>query len=277
MVLSYAVYLFLLGFFFIGFKNNYHKMSLLRNLKSFDLFAKDLLDTAPSHAIVSFKGDISYFTASYYYYVKKYRNDLAFAFMSLADRSYYRERLKKSYPSLSVPSSPRADYETFMKQFFSLNEKQHQILFEKPVNIGIWVPYGLFWKYYPDKDSAKKELDTVININSNLWQNVYHIPKLTKAEKDFLMLDSLQNYYLLSLYSYTELLKNDNRLDEAKKYLIRILDYNPRHGGAFQSLLDLLLKEKKCDEAKQYLVKIGSKLPPEEISEQQLHYSEICK
>ncbi|NTU72948.1 DUF2723 domain-containing protein [Candidatus Roizmanbacteria bacterium] len=241
--------IYLLAFFAISFRESYAKISYLPISNQFNRFAEDILNTPPRDSIISTKGDTAYFTTAYYYMVRKMRQDLKFIFVDMLSRGYYAERVRKQYPDVIIP--PQSDNSAvYYKRFLEDNTQKHAILFESPKDQGYWAPYGLLWRYFNTHDDLKTQKEVLIQENERLWSKVYRIPKLNDEQKSILFLNSLQDYYLTMLYSYSQFLLYEDQPQLAINHLNAILnDYNPHFSQARLALINEYIKEKNCSKA----------------------------
>jgi|GEM_PF-1590930 len=210
------------AFFALHAFNSYSSVSYVRDNRKFDIFAEDILATPPKDVIVSIKGDISYFTTTYRSVVLGERKDISYVFTDLMDRPYYRQRVMTKYPAITLEKSPAFNLERFLRA-----NAARGIYFEKPKQIGYWVPYGLLWKFYPDHKSLETDMDAVIAANNRLWNGVYRIPRIGTKERKILFIDALNDLYLDPLHSYTQFLYTYKKYDLSLHYTFVILGYNP--------------------------------------------------
>lgn len=250
-IVRYSIFVFLILFLVIEFQQNFQKIKRIKNLNTFEVYAKELLDTVPRDSILNVLSDTPFFTSYYIYNVEKYRNDIKFIFIDLIGRDYFAEKVRKQYPNIYVSRSNNMN--EVISSFLKVNSEKHAILFEKPLDTGYWQPYGLLWKYYPTQEAALKDTNTIIQLNKSFWDN-YKIPKLSKDERSILLLSDLQNYYLRMFYVFSDFLSMNNRLNDSNKYLQKILK---TYDGNYKPAINLLLKnytiQSKCNEASKYL------------------------
>jgi len=223
-ILKFLPGFFLIAYIGIVFISNFISVKNLKNLPDFKNYAEDLLDLPKDKAIICVQSDTAFFTVTYLQHLQKYRTDVKFVFVDLLNRDYYRERLKKQYPDLEVGD---------LQSFFKINSQKYLLLFEKPKDIGIWVPYGLYWQYFPDKPTAQKEIDSLIKNNANLWKR-YRIPIIDKNNRQYLHLQSIQQLYLNMLTTYAELLASEKKYPDAKKIIERVLSYDKNNTPALR-------------------------------------------
>ncbi len=243
------VYLFTAGYLFIIFYSNYTVIKYLPNVNQFDVLAKNILDTVPKNGVLSTSSDSTSFTTYYYYFVKKYRPDIKLVFFGLLNRDYYLEKIKKKYPQFNLHLTKN----DLINSFIEKNNKLYNFYLEAPQSTGVWLPYGLLWKYYPTKDLANKDIDRVIEINYHLWKNVYKIPLLSKETINILHLKAIRNHYIDRLINFINLLIQEKRYDQALEFLNTIeKKYDRNNKNAVSLLIKVYVLKKQCLQASVY-------------------------
>ena len=248
----FSYFLFLILYLCVIIYSNARYMAQIPNLNYFEIYAKDILNTVPKNSILSMKSDTGFFTTSYMYYVEKYRNDIILIFVNTLDRKYYRERVKKKYPKVIIPIDKENN--TFdLNEFLSKNSKNYNIFFEQLNEKGIWIPYGLLWKYYDDKKTLQKNKSDLIKTNEDLWTKIYKFPINLPNDSKFLHILCLKSKYVQMLEIYAQLLIANNQNSQALKYLHLISDkLDPSYTASLKSILDIYVKNKKCNNANKY-------------------------
>ncbi|MDH7476146.1 MAG: DUF2723 domain-containing protein [Microgenomates group bacterium] len=246
-IVGKSIYLLTFGYLIIVFFTNYKIIKHLKKLDYFDRYAKNLLSTPPKNAIFYSGSDSGVFTTSYFYYVEKYRRDLKFVSFGLINRNYYQEKLKKIYPNLKFPDK---NAEKYTLKFINKNI-QIGIYTESPIVEGSWAPYGLLWKYYPNEEAAKKDIEFLIKKNIELW-NHYQIPKLDKTIANLVQFKALQEAYISKFITFINFLRTYKKYNEAINQIEKII-YQDKI--THQSLLNLYLiihsETKNCQKANQ--------------------------
>lgn len=248
----FSYFLFLILYLCIIIYSNAKYIVQIPNLNYFEVYAKDVLNTVPKNSILSMKSDTGYFTTSYMYYIEKYRSDIILIFVNMLDRKYYRERVKTKYPKVIIPIDKEND--TFdLNEFLSKNNKNYNIFFEQLYGKGIWMPYGLLWKYYDDKKTLNKHTSDLIKINEDLWTKIYKFPIDMSNDTKFLHVLSLKSKYVQMLDLYANLLVTNNQNTKALQYLHLISDkVDPSYTASLKSLLDIYVKNTQCKNANKY-------------------------
>ncbi len=233
-----SIFFITLGFilvfhFFISLKT----VKYVPKIKNFDYLAQDILKTPSRNSIMTLSADNTLFTVSYYYFVKKIRNDVRFIFLGLTSRQYYRDRVASTYPNINIKCKTPKE--------FVKNNSSYNIFSDAPLkNAGLWVPYGLLWKYYPDKKDLNKDMNKIIKTNEKFWKT-YHIPRLTNQETEIVHLKSLQDYYLDKLMYYIYFLFTQNRMKLAFEKIELVLDVNPKFSPILR-LIDNMIENTSC-------------------------------
>jgi hypothetical protein len=89
-------------FIFLSFFQNYRKISVLKNIRSFEYLGKDILNTPQKkNTIFSLTSDLSFFSTLIFIMVRNIE-DIKICILRNYDRSFYRDRVKKTYSSLNV-------------------------------------------------------------------------------------------------------------------------------------------------------------------------------
>lgn len=213
-----AVFLgYLIIYLILSYRSSLNKIKYLSKINVFDGIAKNLLNTPSKNSIILLKGDLTYFPAAYYYYGLNYRSDLKLIFPGMFGRDYYVSTLEKKYPNLFLVENNNSNAFSYA-EFYENNYKKMNILSERADNLGYWVPYGLYWKYYNNTQSIDGDLKNIVVQNDNFWLKTYRIPKLSSEESNIFFVKSLQEYYLEKLQSYVYFLID-------KKYFIKAVNY----------------------------------------------------
>lgn len=242
----FLIVVFFLSYFAIVFWSNFKSIRKLRNTAEFETYAKNVLDTPPKNSILAMKSDVGFFTTAYYYYVKKYRNDLIFIFPDLFARQYYIQRLKKIYPQLFFPVS--SSQQSYLKVFLEKNSEKYEIFFESQPTSGSWLPYGLLWKYYPTEEKAIKDIGNIVRVNRTVWKQTYKFPRTFMSDSKILHLESIRQTYGGALELYCAFLKKNGYDAEALSYLNFISDSLNLDSPYMDKLrLEIYTTQKKCN------------------------------
>lgn len=257
-----CVSLFGVLFIIVIFFSNFNTVRYVKSIDNFDSYAKDILDSLPSNALLATTSDNSTFTVDYYYFVHSYRPDIKLLSVGIFNRAYYRETLKKSYPDLDYKSLSRNNLNDFIKD----NSSRYPIFFETPSVAGFWVPYGLTWKYYPSDKQAKADSENIINANEVIWQKL-HIPEVNAAQSNIYHLKALKDDYLGKMLFYAKYLFSLKKDELVHKYTDKLLSYDKNNRAALGLLMWIQSRNNDCREAKKTYTLFNKDLNAGSISE----------
>jgi hypothetical protein len=217
---------------------NYASLGYIRNGQDFDRLGRDIVNTVPSEGIFFVGTDNANFTTKYQLYVNKLnRSSILFQINLMHDKNYMKQfREKNNHLKFPRSFSSNAD----LQRFFSLNKKRG-IFLDAPMPFGMWMPYGLLWKYYDTKEEGIADLSNIVKTNMRLWNQVYHIPSLNKATRNILHLQTIQDLYVEAYISYSKLLYLSGKYSEAQGVLEKIIkQYRPSDTLLKTSLQNLI-------------------------------------
>lgn len=220
-------YTLIIGFFLITYLKNYKIISKINNLKIFDNFGQDILKTPTKNSVLILKGDNSLFITQNLYFVKNLRKDLTIITFSHFDRSYLQTKSNIN-PKVIFPKKSFKTNGEMYSYFFKTNFQQRINVFaEQPFSEGIWVPYGLLWKYYPNFEVFNKERETLAKINRKLWKS-YTFPKIDSDLANILFIKDIQSYYARQIWATVNYYIINNQLklafEFANKYYSELND-----------------------------------------------------
>jgi len=258
--------LLIIGLVVINCSQSFQYIKELKNLKAFNTYALDLLNTAEKGSIISIQGDTSLFSTAYYYYAKKTRSDLHFINFSLVERPDYYKKIVTQNGGLSYPN---ADDRT-VSEFLSLNSNKVAIYSNQPISIGVWMPYGLLWKFYENESAASKEARLIFSTNERLW-STYTIPVFSPRAKNILYIQNLQDDYISMYFAYGLALAQHEEYGKATHIFKTILSiYNKNHVDSATTLVELgFINKASCVKIKEYaniLIRNEDKLHKDDIS-----------
>lgn len=267
--------LLLAGLVIINCGQSFQYIKELRNLKAFNTYAMDLLNTPTNGSIISIQGDTPLFSTAYYYYAKRVRSDLRFINLALLQRPAYYNTIKTQNPGLSYPASSDKTVAHFLNQ----NSKKVSIFSNQPISIGVWMPYGLLWKYYENDDEASKEADLILKANEKLWSK-YVIPAFTPTAKNILYVQNLQDDYLTMYNAYGLILAQHEDYGKAAHIFKTILTkFNRDYIDSATTLIELgFINKADCGKIHPYaeiLLRNKEKLHKEDLTSL-LRYFKQC-
>lgn len=247
------IYLFFLVFPLLLFYINSPKLSLLKNDRTAEHFAKDLLGTVPQNSVIFPNSDTLLFDMQYMHYVEKYRPDIALLHVVRAADPINREALKKEYPQLKFPDiESKKSNKDFLTRFIENNYNTLPIYtfgyYKVPID-GEWIQEGLLTRFYKKKDIPNKE--SIINFNENLWNN-YHDPlsgNLAHYYNQNMMLSDVLLYYLIARMNTGKLFYNLNNYVKAEEQFKKLVPLDPQNADIYYWFSYSQFKLKKCDSA----------------------------
>lgn len=231
---------------------NYRVIKNIKELRIFNTYAEDLLNTAPKKSIIQIGYDNSYFPSAYIYFKEHLRPDLKFIFLILLSKPYYQQELKKRYPDIYIPKQPLSK-PGVMLDFLDKNNT-NGIFFESPTATDSWRPYGLLWKYYKNDSEKQKDEQNLLDQNNRLWNTIYIIPFLDKEMKSILHAKNVQDEYIEAYMNYSKLLVETKHIDKAEKVVKKIVtNYRKTDLVTKTILINILVEQNKCKEASLYV------------------------
>lgn len=198
---------------------NYPKIRLLRNDRTAENLALDILNTPENNSILLLNRDNELFNTQYVYHTSKVRPDIRLIHTVHLANDKMRASVKKAYPDLIYPS---VKFDKFMTEFVRQNKPKFPIYsndpFEMDLKTGVWVKYGLLYRFYYFKEVPN--INDQFNINQKIW-GAYHNP-LSGALSSYkhLMLSNVLDIYFLSRLDMAALAQSAGKTDQA------ILHYN---------------------------------------------------
>lgn len=256
-------------------KTNFSALSYIKDGNDFDRLGKDIVNTIPPGGIFFVGNDNAHFATLYQVFEEKQQTKAHFFQINFMRQKYYIDQYKKNNKEIIFPNSMQNSGD--LEKFIRINKKRGVYL-ETPTQQGMWMPYGLLWKYYETKEEGIADLANIVAANRRLWTQVYHIPQLNKKTRNILHLQTIQDFYVDAYITYSQLLylaKNNRESQEVIKKIIE--KYRPSNIHAKVTLLNLLVVEKKCKEANtlgsEFLVDSFDLLPPEFVTSIIQYYS----
>ncbi len=268
-IVKKGILLYIIMFISLSFFQNYRKISVLKNIRSFEYLGKDILNTPQKkNTIFSLTSDLSFFSTLYFYYGEEYRRYLKFVFLGIMDRSFYRDRVKKTYSSLNVEKNNRQYSLLF---FLENNVKENDIFLETPQKIGYWVPCGLMWKYYKTYTDLINDMPNMKKWNRYLWTSVYHLPYLSSKQLDLLLVDGLQNQYLSQIENLIAFYISQKDYEEAMFYITKGLSIRLDYEPIQKDLVKLMAEKNECQNIQKKFGAISPQFTKGIMKEKLLH------
>lgn len=230
---------------------NVWRFSGLSSDMTTDNFAKDILNSAPDHAIVLLTRDTPLFGVQYMRYARGYRQDTIVLHMARMNTPDYEESMRLLFPAVVFPSLP-APQEAYLTSFIADNYRMHPIVANTPLADGtdwVWVPHGLLFELV--RKDAVPTAAVLLSSNQQLWQS-YHDPLLGLLGRyRHLFLTNVLDEYAIASNEYGKYLLRMEEIDTASKQFDRAIGYGSdtqtTTAWMYQGVADML--KKKCIEA----------------------------
>lgn len=230
-------------------------LTALKQTKDFKNLGEDILNTLPKNSLLLPQTDHSFFLPQHLMVVNNLRRDVTIIPLIIKERDYLKKRAKKQNPQIFLPEKQ----ENFWKEFLEKNHQRKIFIFsDKPSEEGLWVPYGLLWKYYPDVKQFKKERNKIININVALWHQ-YRFPSINRFKKDILFLNAVNNQYRRQFWAYINFLSVSDKPLLARQEADLHFDKIKDDFKLLISYLNLKLVLLECDQKSKFVAERARK------------------
>jgi hypothetical protein len=224
--------------------NNWRTIRHVKYMRDFDRLGRDIIATVPKGGIFFAGSDNPSFTTQYHVFETFADIPLRFLQVNFIGQKRYIQFFKKRHPDLRYPSSFRNKND--LQKFFAFNIK-YGVYLDGPMPYGMWMPYGLMWKYYQTEKEALSDLPYLVEQNRVLWNTVYEIPRPDVYKKNLLHLQTVQDFYIEAYIRYSRLLFLVGERQDAANVLKKIISsYRPSDTGLKQTLRNLVEYDKKC-------------------------------
>ncbi len=233
------------------FLTNYPRLIQIRDDRTMETLADDILRSVPNGAILSLDTDTSINAVAYAYYVLGKRRDMVFMSFPLLQYPVYRMQLKAQFPHLILPEDSVVPDETYLARFIKANGEKLPIASGKLiVDIPeIWVPRGLVMQYYPS-GSVIPERKKILDENLALFAGFTDPSMSLRTRYHHLLLgDSIAIYDDRRLI-LAQALALQGRYAEAKDQIIRVMDDYPLTSRYYETIIKLLVGKDRCEDAK---------------------------
>jgi len=232
--------------------SNYRVISNVKNIVDFENYGLDILKTPKKNALLILKTDNSFFLAEHFLTVRKLRPDLTLVPLIL-ERNYIRERIIRKNPKVIFPQLNSKNY---LSDFHKINFKKGNYIYsDRPSTYGLWIPYGLLWKYYPSEKEYDAEIKQIMADNNSLWQK-YHVPVTDFYKKSILFTQDIQQQYLKQIWAYTNFLIVSNQPEPAKKVIVKYYDSFKNDYYLLLTYINIKVYFNECKGLKPDLVKL---------------------
>lgn len=238
---------------------NFPKISILKNDKTAENLAYDILSPLEKNSILILADDTPLFNTQYVYYAQNIRNDVILIHHSKLYAPYYQKTLKKYYPKLKLNKNNKPF--AHASEFIALNYKKFPIYLNRKIQLkkGALYPIGLLYKYYPDKKPPPPK--KIKQKSQSFWKKYHHPLKGSlKVYKNLMLADVLRVYATHHTANALFYLDN-NFLDSASKHLLKAITYQPQEADNYYYLGKIYLQQKKCSSSLKYLKKANNLNP----------------
>lgn len=229
-------------------------LRLLPKTKDFNFVAQQILKSTPNKSILMINHDRLLFPMTYEYLKneKQYlRRQIYLVNPSVFSRSFYRKRLQLSIKNLNLTYDEQEKTVDNFLNIIKTNSAKYNFFTDIEIGTELWVPYGMLWKYIPDKKTLLIQTPKLLAENQNFWGQLQPY-RLSSQQNNLLYLKDLNNvknssYENFALFAYV----SGNKV-LAKTILANIMvDLKPT--TVKPQTLTLFMNEKDCILAKYYM------------------------
>ncbi len=254
-IYKYAFYalFFLLPIFL--FKYNFPKTDLSKVWIG-DNLAKDILYPLPKDSLLLIRGDTPYFNTEYIKYALKKRTDIEIINSSGIEISnvFIKEKTELAQKRKNKVSKEKELVEVLK----IVAQKRSVFSLSKLENNDYWVPFGLVFKFIPEKKNMPSEKD-FLSEEVRIWSTL-HIPYpnlISKPSYHNLTIASIPSYYSSALANIGDyIVSSYEDMDTATKYFNQAVTVNPKDKYGYSGLGYVYLSQHKCDQAEKMFNKV---------------------
>ncbi len=255
--LKLSAFLFLI--YPIGlFTINYPKISILKNDFTAENLGRDILNSVAGNSILIISTDTPLFNTQYVYYTQEKWQNIKLIHLTKLYTTYYTDQLKKHYPDLSLPPSDTDPAEKF--RLFVENNYSKFPIFSKLAfadEKGVWVPWGLLFRYFKKEDLPKNE--EILKENEKLWAN-YDNPLTGSLSKyQNLIQSDILRVYALSHQEIGFWAAKRGFSKVAEKHLLSAEKLFPDDLDSYTILAQVYIVDKRCQDAQKQIETILEK------------------
>lgn len=244
------------------FTLNYPKIGILKNDYTAENLGRDILSSSGKKGIILIMNDTSLFDTQYIYYTENKYPEIKLIHFSKLLTPYYDNQLRKYYPEVIPAYGPEKGSGEIVRDFISLNYPK-QAVYSKlslPDSKGIWVPWGLLFRYYEQKDLPAKE--EIFSINEKLWSGFHDPLAGSLAKYKNLMLSDVLKVYSVARQEIAVWEIKNGYYEGAVSHLIQAGQLTPEDKDVYLLMASAKLKLKKCAEVNDALI-IAQKIDKE--------------
>lgn len=228
---------------------NYPKISILKNDFTAENLGRDILNSVEKEAILIISTDTPLFDTQYVYWSENKWRQVKLIHLSKLWTSFYSTQLSKLYPEIEL-ADEGVDAENQFKSFIRKNYGKYPIYSKQSFKSdeGIWVPYGLLFRYYKNADLPSD--GDLLSLNEKLWTG-YHDPLASSLSsyQNLMLADVLRTYaFARQEIGFWEAKKGF--VYQAEKHLLEGKRLYPDDLDSNIILAQVYIIEKRCEEAK---------------------------
>jgi len=228
---------------------NYPKISILRNDFTAENLGHNILASVEKNAVLIISTDTPLFDTQSVYYTEKNWQGVKLIHLTKLFTPYYGRTLKKYYPDLDLPGEDKKGKELF-EDLLAKNYQKYPIYSKLAFadDSGIWVPWGLLFRYYQKKDLPSGQ--KILEENLRLWSS-YDDPLAGSLSKfKNLMLSDNLRIYATARQEFGFWAAKNGFLKEAENSLLEAIRFYPEDLDTHVILAQVYLTQKMCDQAK---------------------------
>jgi tetratricopeptide (TPR) repeat protein len=232
---------------------NITKISSITNDYTAENYARDLLNTTGNNAILFVSRDTAVFNTQYVYFTEnKWPKTILIHSFRLSNGEAI-PALHIRYPNLTLkPFDPKKDY---INQFIEDNYHKFPIftssIFYVDPALGGWVPEGLLYRFYSNKDLPK--ITDLVSRNKTLWSK-YHDPLKNRERGEFaLMPSNVLDFYKEGRMESGKLFEGAGDLKSALEFYQKAVKFDPEDVNTYYALSRVYGKLGRCDDGKKVL------------------------
>lgn len=247
-VRRYLATILLISLPIFSFYTNFSRLKDIKNDRTIENFAIDILATIPKNSLLTLSTDVSQFPVDYAYYVLHMRPDIRYVKIPLLQMAQYRLYIKKRYPEIILPDEGMVDhFPTYVSAFFYLNSPNFPIYAEHTFNSvpGNWIPEGLLVRYIARSDDVPKP--EIVSMRNDALFTSYHDPRsgMLRVYKHLLPM-SIISYIADRTLTYAQFLAEAKDDTKAGTEFVSALTMDPKNIRINEAYVRYLLATKQC-------------------------------
>lgn len=243
---------------------NYPKISILKNDRTAENLAYDILNNVPPKSIVLIAIDTPLFNSQYLYFTKSIWPEVILLHFSKLLNPNMKYQLTSLYPDLILPDETSSSPKNAFESFLELNYDKFPI-FGKQAYLsdkGVWIPWGLLFRYYKNEDLPPDEY--ILGENEKIWDNLSDpLDGSLSSYKNLLLSDVIRQYTLAHQEMGFWAAKRGYD-DIAQNHLLSAEKLMPSDLDSYNILSQVYIRQNKCDLAKEQIDFRISKDPDDE-------------